>query len=291
MAKLRAALRSGRLHHAYLITGSPGAGVGEIASRFAEALLCPNDPEGCGVCSSCDRARRGLHPDLLRAGLDREAGNKEVKVEAIRDLCGGLQLKASEGGRKVALLADADRLSASAQNALLKTLEEPPPGTILILAGDVEERLLTTVRSRCSRIALLSPARAESLGGGSPERRDKLLARGLALLQARGRPEAGLVAVEIAEDFAEDRERASESLELLAMLLRDLLARIGGSGPEQLLVPDKVAALDALAGRVSAAQALEGLDALRTATLALEQNGAPRLQIEAAALHLGGLVA
>jgi DNA polymerase-3 subunit delta' len=291
VAKLRAALRSGRLHHAYLITGSPGAGVGELASRFAEALLCPTDPEGCGVCSSCDRARRGLHPDLLRAGLDREAGNKEVKVEAIRDLCAALQLKASEGGRKVALLADADRLSASAQNALLKTLEEPPPGTVLILACEAEERLLTTVRSRCSRIALRWPARDASFGAGSGERREKLLARGVALLQVRGRPEAGLAAVEIAEDFAEDRERATESLEVLAMFLRDLLARIGGTGPEYLLVPDTAAALDELAGKVSAAQALEGLDALRMATLAIEGNGAPRLQLEAAALHLGGLVA
>jgi DNA polymerase-3 subunit delta' len=265
--------------------------VGELASRFAEALLCPNDPEGCGVCSSCDRARRGLHPDLLRAGLDREAGNKEVKVEAIRELCGALQLKASEGGRKVALLADADRLSASAQNALLKTLEEPPPGTVLILACEAEERLLTTVRSRCSRIGLQSPARGEGMGAGSRERREKLLARGVALLQVRGRPEAGLAAVEIAEDFAEDRERAAESLEVLAMFLRDLIARIGGSGPEHLLVPDQAAVLDELTSKVSAAQAFEGLDALRTATLALEGNGAPRLQLEAAALHLGGLVA
>jgi len=111
------------------------------------------------------------------------------------------------------------------------------------------------------------------------------------LLQVRGRPEAGLAAVEIAEDFAEDRERAAESLEVLAMFLRDLIARIGGSGPEHLLVPDQAAVLDELASKVSAAQAFEGLDALRTATLALEGNGAPRLQLEAAALHLGGLVA
>ncbi len=119
VAMLRAAVHGHRLHHAYLISGAAGAGAGEVASRFAEALLCPNDPEGCGVCSACDRARRGLHPDLLRAGLDREGGSKEVKVEAIRELCSALQLKASEGGRKVALLADAERLSASAQIALL----------------------------------------------------------------------------------------------------------------------------------------------------------------------------
>lgn len=291
MAKLRAALRGSRLHHAYLIAGSPGAGVAELASRFAEALLCPNDPEGCGVCSACDRARRGLHADLLRAGLDREAGSKEVKVEAIRALCAGLQLKASEGGRKVGMLADADRMSASAQNALLKTLEEPPPGTVLILACEAEERLLPTVRSRCVRIALRPPSRSESPGEGFRERREQLLSRAAALLHARGRPEAGLAAVELAEEFGADRERAAEALEMLAVFLRDLLASGGGSAPEHLLLPDRAAVLGELAKKVSPAEALEGLEALRAAALALEGNGAPRLQLEAAALHLGGLVA
>ncbi len=291
MAKLRAALRGSRLHHAYLIAGSPGAGVAEVANRFAEALLCPNDPEGCGVCSTCDRARRGLHPDLLRAGLDREAGSKEVKVEAIRALCAGLQLKASEGGRKVGLLADAERLSTSAQNALLKTLEEPPPGTILILACEAAERLLPTVRSRCARITLATPARGESFGAGFHERREKLLSQAAALLQARGRPEAALAAVEIAEEFAEDRERAAEALEVLAVLLRDMLASGGGSVPQHLLLPDRAAMIGDLARRVSPAEALESLEALRAAALALEGNGGPRLQLEAAALHLGGLVA
>jgi DNA polymerase-3 subunit delta' len=299
--------------------------VPELAQRFAEALLCPNDPEGCGVCSACDRARRGLHPDLLRAGLDREAGNKEVKVEAIRALCAGLQFKASEAGRKVALLADADRLSPSAQNALLKTLEEPPPRTVLILACEAEERLLPTVRSRCSRIALgpmpealliesltsttgarrMDPSeaasvarlargsltRALSFGAGFRERRERLLAGAVALLRSRGRPEAGLTAVELAEEFAEDRERATEAVEVLATFLRDLLAVQGGTAAEHLLVPDKVAVLTELSSKVSPAEALEGLVALRDAALALEGNGAARLQLEAAALHLGGLAA
>jgi DNA polymerase-3 subunit delta' len=291
VAKLRAALRGSRLHHAYLIAGSPGAGAGEIANRFAEALLCPNDPEGCGVCSACDRARRGLHPDLLRASLDREGGSREVKVEAIRDLCAGLQLKASEGGRKVGLLLDADRLSASAQNALLKTLEEPPPGTVLILACDAEERLLPTVRSRCARIGLAPLPRSQTFGAGFTERRDRLVSRAVALLQSRGRPEAALAAVELAEEFAEDRERAAESLEVLAMLLRDVVAAGGGASPETLLVPAQAAAFVALAKKVSPAEAFEALDALRAAWTSLDGNGAPRLQLEAAALHLGGWVA
>ena len=325
VAKLRAALRGGRLHHAYLVTGAPGVGVPELAERFAEALLCPNDPEGCGVCSACERGRRGLHPDLLRVGLDREGGSKEVKVEAIRALCAGLQFKASEAGRKVALLMDADRLSASAQNALLKTLEEPPPGTVLILACEAEERLLPTVRSRCSRLALgplpeallvesltsatgprrLDPAvaasvarlargslsRAESFGSGFRERRERLLAGAIALLRGRGRPEAGLAAVGLAEGFAEDRERAAEAVEVLATFLRDLLAVQGGAAAEYLLAPDKAAVLAELAGQLSPAEALEGLTALRDAALALEGNGGPRLQLEAAALHLGGLAA
>ncbi len=135
------------------------------------------------------------------------------------------------------------------------------------------------------------PPRTESFGEGFRERREKLLARAVALLKARGRPEAGLAAVEIGEEFAEDRTQAVEALEVLAMFLRDVLAKAGGARTEHLLSPDQLAGLEDLAGKLSPAAALEGLDALRMAALAIEGNGAARLQLEAAALHLGGLAA
>jgi DNA polymerase III subunit delta' len=320
VAKLRAALRGGRLHHAYLVTGSPGVGVPELSARFAEALLCPRDPEGCGVCPSCDRARRGLHPDLLRASLDREDGAREVKVEAIRAMSAGLQFKASEAGRKVALILDAEHLSASAQNALLKTLEEPPPATVLILACEGEQRLLPTVHSRCLRLALGplpesvlierltsrssmdseeaalvarlargSATRAESFGAGFRSRRERLIAQTVALLRGRGKPDAALRALDLAQEFSEDRERTGEALEVMAAFLRDVVASQAGVSVEHLLSPDQAPVLAELSGRLSAPEVLRSLDALREAVVAIEANGGLRLQMEAAALRIGGV--
>lgn len=317
-AQLRSALRSGRRHHAFLITGLAGVGVPEVAARFAEALLCQRDPEGCGLCSTCDRARRGLHPDLLSVGL--EEGAREVKVEAIRGLTTALQLHASEANGKVALIRDADRLNPSAQNALLKTLEEPPLHTVLILASEAEERLLPTVRSRCLRIGLRplpedllaerlvasrqldlptatllarlsrgSQTRAESFGGGFRERRMRLIALAKSLVEGQGTPVAALTALELAQEFSDDREKAAEALEVLIAFWRDLLVCQQPVLSASLLAPDQMEMLSALATGLSPGQVLAGLAALRDAALALDGNGGPRLQLEAAALRLGGV--
>jgi DNA polymerase-3 subunit delta' len=164
---LQAALRSGTLHHAYLFAGPEGVGKELAAVGLAQALTCPEQPEvGCGKCASCLRVAKGLHPDVTWVMPDEErvarglAGrsdftgtpSRDIRVEQIRGLQERLSLHGLESRRKVALITSAHRMNESAQNAFLKTLEEPPSDTTLILIANAMDKLLPTIRSRCSKV-------------------------------------------------------------------------------------------------------------------------------------------
>jgi DNA polymerase-3 subunit delta' len=152
-------LASGRLPHAVLITGRAGLGKGLFAEALAAGLLCqsPSGPaRACGQCRSCGLLAAGAHPDLVRAE-PAEAG-KPIKVDQVRAVVGALALRAGLGGRKVALLLPADAMNRHAANALLKTLEEPPGDTVLLLVSHAPGRLPATVLSRCQRLVIAPPA-------------------------------------------------------------------------------------------------------------------------------------
>ena len=151
---LQRSLARGRLGHAYLFTGPPGVGKRLFAGELAKALLCearhPDRLEACDTCAACRLVDAETHPDFFIAGLPEE--NWEVPIEVIRELCRSLSLKPARGSRKIAILNDADDLNDAAANCYLKTLEEPPPGSVLILIGTSPERQLTTIVSRCQLI-------------------------------------------------------------------------------------------------------------------------------------------
>jgi DNA polymerase-3 subunit delta' len=151
VASLRLALAQGRLPHALLFVGPEGIGKRAFALTLAQALLCHNRPEAeldpCAYCPSCLQVRAGTHPDVLRAG--RPEDKHELPIGVIRDLCMSLGLKPMLGARKVAIVDDADDLNEEAANAFLKTLEEPPEGSVLILIGTAAELQLDTIVSRC----------------------------------------------------------------------------------------------------------------------------------------------
>lgn len=156
------------MHHAWLFTGPEGVGKESAALGFARALLCqhPVEGEACGECPACRKVEKGHHPDLLRVlpeALAVERGllareevartpSRELKIEQIRGLEGQLTLAPVEGERRVVLLLAADSMNAAAQNAFLKTLEEPPAGTHIVLIAEAGDRLLPTIRSRCVRV-------------------------------------------------------------------------------------------------------------------------------------------
>jgi DNA polymerase III subunit delta' len=150
-----AAWRKGRLGHAYLFVGPAGVGKHTLAGELARALLCETPSEAlqaCGRCAACALVDAGTHPDL--SVTIRPEDKVDLPIELIRELIEHLSLKPARGGRKVAILDDADDLSADAANAFLKTLEEPPPGSLLVLiGGPTPERQFSTILSRCQVVS------------------------------------------------------------------------------------------------------------------------------------------
>lgn len=190
--RVRRALQSGRMPHAYLFTGRPGVGRQMFAERLAQYLLCaarrhdaadseggglfsppsepmqsraePPVPDACGSCEDCRLFVAGSHPDYhpIYRGLNRYHPDKSVQkrkalehsVEVIRHfLLDAVTLRPSRGRAKVFIVSEAERLSIGAQNAMLKTLEEPPGHSYLILIASSADELLPTTRSRCHHVA------------------------------------------------------------------------------------------------------------------------------------------
>ncbi|MHC4711870.1 MAG: DNA polymerase III subunit delta' [Planctomycetota bacterium] len=149
---LAAALSSGRVAQALLLVGPEGVGKRLAATEVARALLCADGPrQSCGDCPPCRRVANGTHCDLYI--VSPEDGRASITIAQARDLGARVAESPLEGLRKVAIIDPADSLTTEAQNALLKTLEEPPADTTIILCAENAESLLPTVRSRCRRVA------------------------------------------------------------------------------------------------------------------------------------------
>lgn len=165
--RFRRTLRAGRLASTFLFVGPPGIGKKLFALQLAQGLLCERRPEErldpCGECSACAQVLAGTHPDVVVVRkpadknfipLDLLIGDKEHRMR--EGLCHDISLKPYSGRRKMAVIDDADYLNQEGANALLKTLEEPPPKSLLILIGTSEQRQLPTIRSRC-QVVRFSP--------------------------------------------------------------------------------------------------------------------------------------
>lgn len=147
---LMGAIRRGRIASSYLFSGEQGTGKRFTALNFIKALDClePRENDACEECSNCRRLNHGTHPDFQLIEPEGEI----IKVEKIRRLGEALSLKAYEGGTKATIIDDADLMNINAANALLKTLEEPPPKSIIVLVSSRPDLLPMTIRSRCMRI-------------------------------------------------------------------------------------------------------------------------------------------
>lgn len=148
-------IRAGRAPHAALITGIAGTGKRTLARLLACALLCTSDGQKpCMQCKGCRRAQAMTHPDLLLPSTKEK--DRSIKVEDLREIIRALSYHASEGGRRVVLIENAQRMTPQSQNALLKSLEEPDGETTFLLTSSGETGLLPTVRSRC-RVVRVQP--------------------------------------------------------------------------------------------------------------------------------------
>jgi DNA polymerase-3 subunit delta' len=161
--QFRRAIARGRLASSFLFAGPAGIGKRTFAMKLAQAMLCQTRSEEaldpCGVCPSCVQVIAGMHPDIdMVAKPDDKSfipvelliGDREHRRR--EGLCHNIGMKPYLGGRKIAVIDDADYLNAEGANALLKTLEEPPPRSVLILIGTTPAKQLPTIRSRCQLI-------------------------------------------------------------------------------------------------------------------------------------------
>jgi len=159
LARFSALKRGGSMGHAYLIEGPAGSGKRTVAGYLTRLLLCV-DAEGgpCDACAGCRKVDQGSHPDVIRLALEEKARN--VKIEQVRDIQGILPYPPLEGRWKIVVIEDADLLTVEAQNALLKSLEEPASFNLFLLLAASRTRLLPTVLSRCQHVAVqpLAPA-------------------------------------------------------------------------------------------------------------------------------------
>lgn len=173
------------LPHAQLLYGQAGIGKRDFADAYARALLCESPAANggaCGKCVACGWLAVGTHPDFRLLQPDSEAGESEapapiaeeaivekgkkqtlITVAQVRTLIESVNLSSSRGGRRVVLVYPAEAMNVNAANALLKTLEEPQPGTMFILVSHQLQKLPATVRSRCLKIAMPAPTRGQAL--------------------------------------------------------------------------------------------------------------------------------
>jgi DNA polymerase III subunit delta' len=328
IAGLLALIERRAIPHALLFTGIDGIGKGTVARRFAMAVNCSERPKGemdrlpCGVCRSCRRIEGGLHPDVLQV----KPQGAFIRIDQIRALCDTLALKPYEAGVRLAILQDAQALNPEAGNALLKVLEEPPDGTVLILTATQTSDLLSTIVSRCRRIrfnplrrqtiaALLqegllgqrqptapdlanavaamasgSYAKAIKMATGDWAARRGWVLAGLGLLKPVTRdhlPIGHLLAY--AEQLVKAKAHLDDALELIKTWLRDLV--VVKYAPNQVLHQDLMAGLPTPGLGFSDRELLARYEAVEAAQRALKGNANARLCIETLVLRLGGYLA
>ena len=142
---LKETIRNDKISHSYMFIGKSGIGKKMIAEEFAKAILCLSDDKYCNNCKSCIEFDGKNNPDFSIIEPD---GNI-IKIDQIREMQKGVQEKPIISNRKVYIINNADKMKREAQNALLKTLEEPPEFVTIILIGENENEFLTTIKSRC----------------------------------------------------------------------------------------------------------------------------------------------
>jgi len=246
---LARSVERGSLPPSLIFAGPAGVGKHLAALSTAQALNCLDlkssselGLDACGNCAACTRIGRGVHPDVL---LISPGDNKSIKVDAVRDLVDRANYRPFEGRRRAVIIDQADTLVAAAQNGLLKTLEEPPSGSVFILVTSRPDALLPTVRSRCPQLRFRSlgpdEVAAVLMRLGQPETEARAVAAA-----ADGSVSQALEAS--AGDFVEARDVASRALVSAAASddprrrvdsAKDLVGKSAGSGAsdrEQLAV-------------------------------------------------------
>lgn len=323
---LQRSLARGRLGHAYLFTGDQLEELESLARTLAKTLNCQNPIKQNGVavdccdeCPSCLKIEHDTHADIHWARP--ESKSRQITIDQMRDLMREIQLKPTEAQFKVAIVVAADRLNVQAANAFLKTLEEPPQDSILVLLSTEPSRMLETILSRCLRVSFsgdskreLSPNEAEWLEKFSAlaSEQKTLLGRYLladAVLQKLGEIRASVdetlaarsplqkyddIEKDLREKWEEElsaaveaeyRRRRADLLLLVQCWLRDVWLHTLAAGRELLHFP-KISGAETVAKKISSRQALENLQTLDETQRLLHTNVQEALALEVGMLKL-----
>ena len=153
VSSLKNAIRNNRLAHAYIFAGPEGCGRSLLARNFAKVLNCEKEKDdACDSCASCKKINKDVHPDVK--WLNKDGKSSQIKIDQIRRLEKQIALKPYEAKYKVFIIKDASFMTVEAANSFLKTLEEPPPNSVLILIAERPRDLFATIVSRCQLIRI-----------------------------------------------------------------------------------------------------------------------------------------
>jgi len=299
---LRQALRNQRIAHAYLFEGPEGVGKRLVALALARALLCKTGT-GCGDCSACRKVDHNNHPDVHF--LDAEGAT--IKIDQVRALQKELSLRPLEGRYKICLIDGAEHFNPAAANALLKTLEEPQPNTLLILLSCQADSLLSTIRSRCQKLPFLKlpkqrlaeilsqrldlneteAAILAALSDGSfkkalGQNRELYLERRRELVRDICALSSGSIipTFKLADQLANDKEQLTDILDIYQAFYRDLLLLKHGRPETDLVNLDLKEILGRQVGRETTNGLLQKLQALDTGRYYLKRNVNRQLAME-----------
>ena len=308
IAILKGAMANNRIAHAYLFYGMQGIGKGTTAFVFAKALHCEGEHPPCDVCASCRKAGQKNHPDIIAIRPDGQF----IKIGAVKELQQQMKFR-PRSGRRVFILSEADRMNAAAANALLKTLEEPSAGNILLLITSRPHALPMTILSRCQHLRFTPLPREEvarylreheSLGDDAAEvlaassggsigtalemnREDYLMVRnGILEYLSQDDPGNALKRLAFAGRFGTERGEILQRLQILRTCYRDAMVFGETKDEEKLIFRDRVGVIRSVAGRLSGRNLLGNLAKVESAMRAIEQNVNKTLTLETMAIKL-----
>ncbi len=300
---LRRSLRCGKTAHSYLFEGVPGCGRKKTALTLVQALFCTTlADDACGTCPSCRKIESGNHPDIHQ--IAPLPDKRDISIEQLREMQHILSLRPYEAPRKICIIDPAERMSVSAANSLLKTLEEPPGNALIILLTENAGMLLSTVRSRCQlvRFAPLSPEHVLSLlersgmspdaaaliapmSGGSLQRaqeldNEALAARRETVLSRVDQLDIRHIAsvFDASEELSGNRDATLELLDMLLSFFRDAVHLGAGSG--DIVNRSLRTAIESIATRRSFPRNLELLERIYETRRDVQRNANPKLALD-----------
>jgi DNA polymerase-3 subunit delta' len=312
---LRSALKAGKVPHAYLFEGPDGVGKRKVALTLAQAIQCQRqDDDACGVCLSCRKVEDLSHPDVWWIAPEKKA----IKIDVIRQLQRDLSFEALEGKQRVVIIDEAEKMLHNAANAMLKTLEEPPSATTMVLITPTPHQLLPTIVSRCQRLAFgpLTKEMAQrviaqqiidgqevvgllaSLSGGSPGRvlafKRELFSeerpRWIESVERCSLERVNYI-FQLSEKLDKRREEISIFLEILRGWYRDIAVYHVTRNQEQLVNVDLLPMIRKASDQITLELAISRFETIGETLRNLERNANVRLALDGMLLGFSALQA